>query len=68
MDARLELQDVIDEHLTKTHAILSCLLATWNDDFCVDRDTIFHALWSMEDHLLEIKKYLDASGERERQH
>ncbi|MGD9152835.1 MAG: hypothetical protein PVG30_04145 [Gammaproteobacteria bacterium] len=68
MDARLELQDVIDEHLTKTHAILSCLLATWNDDSCVDRDTIFHALWSMEDHLLEIKKYRDTSAKVESRH
>ncbi|MGD9107897.1 MAG: hypothetical protein PVI75_01860 [Gammaproteobacteria bacterium] len=68
MDARLELQDIIDEHLTKTHAILNCLLAAWSSDHHVDQDTIFHALWSMEDHLLEIKKYRDASSKRGRQH
>ncbi|MGD9109178.1 MAG: hypothetical protein PVI75_08485 [Gammaproteobacteria bacterium] len=57
MDASLELQDIIDEHLTKTHAILNCLLAAWNSDHYIDQDTIFHALWSMDDHLQEIKKH-----------
>jgi len=68
MDANLKLQDVIDEHLTKTHAILNCLLAAWDSNHHIDKDTIFNALWSMEDHLQEIKKYRIASTEVEREH
>jgi len=68
MDAKLELQDIMDEHLTKTHAILNCLLAAWDSDHHIDQDTIFHALWSMDDHLQEIKKYRTASTKVEMEH
>jgi hypothetical protein len=54
INSSLAFQDIIDERLTKTKAILSCLLTAWDNCSTLDRDTIYNTLWSIDDYLQEI--------------
>jgi len=54
MNTNLELQDIIDERITKIKAILNCLLTAWDNCATLDRDTIYNTLWSIDDYLREI--------------
>jgi len=70
MNTNLELQDIIDEKLTKTKAILDCLLAAWDSQIQLDQDTIYNTIWSAHDYLQEIieagvKSRVDIASKRE---
>lgn len=54
MDAKLELQDIIDERITKTKAILDCLLAAEDSQIALDHETVFNTIWAAHDLLREI--------------
>ena len=54
MKTELEVKDIIDENLTKTKAILDCLLASWDSEVTIDRNTIYNTIWSACDYLQEI--------------
>ena len=57
MNTNLKLQDIIDERLTKTKAILNCLLAAWDSCSTLDQDTIYNTIWAAHDYLQEITEY-----------
>lgn len=52
----LEFRDMVDENLTKTKAILDCLLAAWDSQIALDQETIYNIIWSAHDYLQEIVK------------
>ncbi|MGD9152292.1 MAG: hypothetical protein PVG30_01360 [Gammaproteobacteria bacterium] len=61
MNNRLELQDIIDENLTKAKATLDCLLAAEDSQVELDKETIYNAVWSARDNLQEIVRYQASS-------
>lgn len=62
---QLNLQDIIEERLTKMHAISSCLLAAWDSQIQLDQDTIYNTIWSIHDYLQEIMQSRAALTEKE---
>lgn len=57
MNSRLELQDIIDERITKTKAVLDCILAAGDSDIAPDQKTLLDAVWLARDSLQEIAVY-----------
>jgi len=68
MDAKLELQDIIDERITKTEAILDCLLAVEDSQIALDRKTIYNTIWAAHDLLREVITSQDALAKAKREH
>jgi len=57
MNNDLKLQDLIEENIAKTKAILDCLLAAWDSQIELDQDTIYKTIWSAHDYLREITEF-----------
>lgn len=58
MHTDLKLQDLIDENIAKSKAILNCLLTTFDNQNEPDRETIYQNIWAAHDCLKEITEFV----------
>ena len=52
----MDIQDAVDERITKIGAIINCLLATNDPVAAIDAKTIYNSLWKIRDYFFEINE------------